>query len=351
MTGRCVDRHFRVALALGSAEAEGKFGLNVCSSSFDCVDRGGKEQMLELELDKYDGICVIGGDGLLQEVITGLLRRPDRDRVSEIPIAVIPAGTANMFAEELYADAGNAGSEREGSSRVDRARDSLSAKVGEFCVAIAEGEVRKVDVLECTASDGKKVYAASCFGWGLAGSLLPLARKEVFLRSHRYWYGGFRAIVERWPRPLAAKISFKGPSGGWESQVVDLAMLVASSLPWLTPQLQVNRRGALDDGAVTLAWVPSTVIRTRLDAFGLGFQLSEGVPLTEIAGVHAARVSEFKVELQGEVVRGAPTEGPVDNFDDPAATPPYNVDGEPMAPKQSVHVRCVLLFLVRSTYS
>eukprot|EP00036_Acanthoecidae_sp_10tr_P007249 CAMPEP_0182937718 /NCGR_PEP_ID=MMETSP0105_2-20130417/42602_1 /TAXON_ID=81532 ORGANISM="Acanthoeca-like sp., Strain 10tr" /NCGR_SAMPLE_ID=MMETSP0105_2 /ASSEMBLY_ACC=CAM_ASM_000205 /LENGTH=107 /DNA_ID=CAMNT_0025076945 /DNA_START=21 /DNA_END=340 /DNA_ORIENTATION=- len=41
-----------------------------------------KEEMAALDLSKIDGLCVIGGDGVMQEVVTGLMRRPDREAVS-----------------------------------------------------------------------------------------------------------------------------------------------------------------------------------------------------------------------------------------------------------------------------
>lgn len=52
----------------------------------------------ELDLDKYDGVAIASGDGLVNEVITGLLTRKDRDRALKLPILHIPAGTGNSLA-------------------------------------------------------------------------------------------------------------------------------------------------------------------------------------------------------------------------------------------------------------
>ena len=47
--------------------------------------------------DEYDLVVCSGGDGTLDEVVTGMMKREDRD-----PIGYIPAGTTNDFANSLH---------------------------------------------------------------------------------------------------------------------------------------------------------------------------------------------------------------------------------------------------------
>jgi len=47
-----------------------------------------------LSLDGYDGLCVVGGDGTIHEVVNGLL---ERGRSPVIPLGFIPAGSANTL--------------------------------------------------------------------------------------------------------------------------------------------------------------------------------------------------------------------------------------------------------------
>jgi len=51
-------------------------------------------------LNKIDRIVVAGGDGTINEVINGLLSSEDPE-TREIPISIIPTGTANVLAKEL----------------------------------------------------------------------------------------------------------------------------------------------------------------------------------------------------------------------------------------------------------
>ena len=49
--------------------------------------------------DDYDILVCAGGDGTLDEVVTGMMKRPPAKR---IPIGYIPAGTTNDFASSLH---------------------------------------------------------------------------------------------------------------------------------------------------------------------------------------------------------------------------------------------------------
>ena len=55
------------------------------------------ERIMNLK-DGYDLVVCSGGDGTLDEVVTGMMKRPAEKR---IPIGYIPAGTTNDFAKSL----------------------------------------------------------------------------------------------------------------------------------------------------------------------------------------------------------------------------------------------------------
>jgi sphingosine kinase len=50
----------------------------------------------QLPLD-YDCIVAVSGDGLIHECLNGLADRPDAEDALKIPIAPIPAGSANAL--------------------------------------------------------------------------------------------------------------------------------------------------------------------------------------------------------------------------------------------------------------
>ena len=52
----------------------------------------------QCDLSKYDAIVTISGDGLLWEVVNGLMMRKDWAEAVKVPISVIPAGSGNALA-------------------------------------------------------------------------------------------------------------------------------------------------------------------------------------------------------------------------------------------------------------
>ncbi|KAK6049747.1 diacylglycerol kinase catalytic domain protein, partial [Cooperia oncophora] len=57
--------------------------------------------MLDLDIDQYDAVLVMSGDGLMTEVIWGLLMRKDRDRALKFPLCHVPGGTSNALAAAI----------------------------------------------------------------------------------------------------------------------------------------------------------------------------------------------------------------------------------------------------------
>ena len=57
-----------------------------------------KELAESLDFDNFEGICPIGGDGTMHEVINGMMARTDKHK---IPIGLITGGTGNSFMHDL----------------------------------------------------------------------------------------------------------------------------------------------------------------------------------------------------------------------------------------------------------
>uniref|UniRef100_A0A2K6M1R0 Acylglycerol kinase, mitochondrial n=1 Tax=Rhinopithecus bieti TaxID=61621 RepID=A0A2K6M1R0_RHIBE len=64
------------------------------------------KKFLELMENTYV-IIVAGGDGTLQEVVTGVLRRTDEATFSKIPIGFIPLGETSSLSHNLLTESGN----------------------------------------------------------------------------------------------------------------------------------------------------------------------------------------------------------------------------------------------------
>ena len=51
-----------------------------------------KEVARDLNIRQYDAIVSISGDGVLHEVVNGLMERPDAVVAHKVPLGAIPAG-------------------------------------------------------------------------------------------------------------------------------------------------------------------------------------------------------------------------------------------------------------------
>lgn len=54
-----------------------------------------------MEFEQFDRMICVSGDGLLNELINGIMQRPDWAKVARIPLGVIPAGSGNAVATSM----------------------------------------------------------------------------------------------------------------------------------------------------------------------------------------------------------------------------------------------------------
>ncbi|KAH1218093.1 Sphingosine kinase 1 [Glycine max] len=89
-----------------------------------------KEVARSLDITKYHGIVCVSGDGILVEVVNGLLQREDWDTAIKMPLGVVPAG--NGMAKSLLDSVGD------------------PCEVANAVLAIIRGSKRPLDVATIT---------------------------------------------------------------------------------------------------------------------------------------------------------------------------------------------------------
>ncbi|XP_070686888.1 acylglycerol kinase, mitochondrial [Pempheris klunzingeri] len=154
---------------------------------------GQAKKLIEL-MEQTDMLIVAGGDGTLQEVITGLLRRPDQDAFSNIPIGFIPLGARNSLSPSLHHLSDN------------KVKDITAATL-----SILKGETVPLDVLQIKGEKEQPVFALMGLRWG--------AFRDVAATISKYWYLGplkmsaahwFRTLQE-WPLAREVSVSYSAP--------------------------------------------------------------------------------------------------------------------------------------------
>ncbi|XP_035521127.1 acylglycerol kinase, mitochondrial [Morone saxatilis] len=155
---------------------------------------GQAKKLMEL-MEQTDVLIVAGGDGTLQEVVTGLLRRPDQDTISNTPIGFIPLGSHNTLSPSLHLLSDN------------KVKDITSATL-----SILKGETVPLDVLQIKGEKEQPVFALMGLRWG--------AFRDVAATISKYWYLGplktkaahWFSTLQEWPLVRDVSVSYLAPS-------------------------------------------------------------------------------------------------------------------------------------------
>ncbi|KAH9617978.1 hypothetical protein KSS87_004107 [Heliosperma pusillum] len=184
-----------------------------------------KEIAFELDLTMYDGIVCVSGDGVLVEVINGLLQRYDWETAIKMPLGVIPAGTGNGVAKSL----------------LDLVGEPCSASYA--TLAILRGHKRSLDVT--TVSQGKtKFFSVLMLAWGLVADIDIESEKWRWMGSARLDLYAIKRILHL--RKYNGRIHFV-PASGSEDYARKISQEASvQDLPFCSPSNM--QAGAQENG-------------------------------------------------------------------------------------------------------
>ncbi|OIT40233.1 PREDICTED: sphingosine kinase 1-like isoform X1 [Nicotiana attenuata] len=134
-----------------------------------------KEVAKSLDILRYDGVVCVSGDGILVEVVNGLLEREDWDSAIKMPLGVIPAGTGNGMAKSLLDAVGQ------------------SCTACNATLAIIRGHKQSLDV--ATVSQGQnRFFSVLMLAWGLIADIDIESEKYRWMGSARIDYYAIQRI-------------------------------------------------------------------------------------------------------------------------------------------------------------
>ncbi|CAK7350699.1 unnamed protein product [Dovyalis caffra] len=184
----------------GGKKSALKVFFDVVKPLLEDADFHAKEVVSTMDLTKYDGIVCVSGDGILVEVVNGLLEREDWKAAIKMPLGMVPADVS---------DAGT------GNGMVKSTLDS----VGEPCtasnavVAIIRGHKCSLDV--ATILQGEtKFFSVLMFAWGLVADIDIESEKYRWMGSARLDFYALQRMLHL--RLYSGRISFV-PAPGFEA--------------------------------------------------------------------------------------------------------------------------------------
>ena len=170
----------------------------------------------ELEIQSFDAILVVGGDGTMHEVINGMLFRSDGKR---LPIGLIPAGSGNSLMHDL------------------NCLDPSSATRGYLDHKIKCIDLAKIYTLNET------MYSFNVVGWGMPVSINLLAEKLRWIGGQRYNIASIFEIMRNPIWPVKFTIEDQTIQG-------NVSLFLACHTKYSGNGMYVAPKAKLDDGLI-----------------------------------------------------------------------------------------------------
>ncbi|XP_047938715.1 sphingosine kinase 1-like isoform X2 [Salvia hispanica] len=256
-----------------------------------------KEVVQTLDLAKFDGIVCVSGDGILVEVLNGLLIREDWEKAIRIPLGAVPAGTGNGMAKSLL--------------------DSH----GEPCAAsnaalfIIRGHKCSLDI--ATISQGEtRFFSMLMLAWGLVADIDIESEKYRWMGSARLDFYGLQRIFGLRRDPA---YGYQGPnvdikSLNWRMIDGPFVSVWLHNVPWGAEDTKAAPDAEFSDGCLDLIMIKET---PKLPLLKLMTELNSG------GHVKSPYVSYLKVKAF--ILQPGP------RTDDPTKSGIIDVDGEVLA--------------------
>ncbi len=189
-----------------------------------------KEIANQKSIDQYDGILGIGGDGTLNEIINGMLKRKDKKNV---PIGLIPGGSGNSYLHDL---------------KLTNPTNVVKK--------IISNNMQLMDVVQIEIN-GEISYAMNMIGWGLVTDIGNKAEKYRWLGTNRYTILSVIEVFTHNSRP-ATLIMEK------ETIKDNFTFIIACNSIHIGNAMKMAPKAKLNDGLIDLVVVKSNVSRMRL---------------------------------------------------------------------------------------
>ncbi|KAJ8283842.1 hypothetical protein COCON_G00026920 [Conger conger] len=128
-----------------------------------------RELVREADLSQWDALVIMSGDGLLFEVVNGLMEREDWETAIQTPLGILPGGSGNALAASVHHYAGY--------------QPLLSEELLLSCgFLLCKGLVSQMDLVSINTSSNQRLFSFLSLAWGFVA--------DVDIESEKYRYVG-----------------------------------------------------------------------------------------------------------------------------------------------------------------
>lgn len=248
------------------------------------TEQGGHARRIakEFDLSGYGGLCLIGGDGTLHEIVSGLFERSEWSEWGEpaaIPLGIIPSGTGNDVARQLEIAGPLNAAER-----------------------IIAGRTVPFDVARVEAGD-QTDYCVTLVGWTGVADINCLAERLRILGRFRYAAATLWHILFPKRRHAELVLDDRRLEG-------DFMLVIAANTVFSGSGMRVAPRADTADGKIDVVILRNASRRQLLRTFAKVFDGSYvDLPFVEYYQVRSLRIlsdESAPLDLDGEVWGTAP---------------------------------------------
>uniref|UniRef100_A0A803YA63 sphingosine kinase n=1 Tax=Meleagris gallopavo TaxID=9103 RepID=A0A803YA63_MELGA len=279
-----------------------------------------QEKVQDEDLSQWDVLVVMSGDGLLHEVLNGLMERPDWEQALQTPLCILPGGSGNALAASINYYAGN---------------DHVAKKklLTNCTFILCKGLHAPMDLVSLSTASGKRFFSFLGFGWGFIADVDIDSEKYRRLGNARFTLGTLQCLVRL--RIYQGRLSYLPAAPPADTLLVPLGQPVpphwvvvpeeefvcvyAIYQSHLGTNLLMAPAARLHDGCIHLFYVRAGISRVALLkiflAMGRGTHLELNCPHLHCVPVRAFRLeprgSAGVMTVDGEALACEPVQGQI----------------------------------------
>ncbi|CAF0732393.1 unnamed protein product [Adineta ricciae] len=142
-----------------------------------------RDYVKTIQLADWSGIILASGDGLVFEVINGLMSRPDWQEALRLPIGHIPGGSGNAFITNII---------RYSKQPI---MSAMKQFVAQAAVLVATHQVIPFDLSVIHTCDEQRLFSFLCVEWGIIADVDCDSEKYRFLGETRFTVEAIKRIL------------------------------------------------------------------------------------------------------------------------------------------------------------
>ncbi|XP_064126777.1 sphingosine kinase 1 isoform X3 [Loxodonta africana] len=162
-----------------------------------------RELVRHEELGRWDALVVMSGDGLMHEVVNGLMERPDWETAIRMPLCSLPAGSANALAASV--------NHYSGYQQVTNEELLINCTL-----LLCRRLLSPMNLLSLHTASGLHLFSVLSLAWGFVADVDLESEKYRRLGEIRFTFGTFLRLISL--RTYQGRLAYL-PVGGAASRM------------------------------------------------------------------------------------------------------------------------------------